>query len=187
MTCVVPPRSERVHNQYVQGVTPRAVAFGEQWDDVKKSRNIGRLRNAKRPVSSGNHTAVAADSKLVVSFIVGQRTYEQTLAVLRNAKDRLRPGHVPAIFTDAFASYESALLEGFGRRYPAPGRSRRPIIRWRQGLASGHVKKCDRGGRVDHVEVRAVHGKARLKHVLSLRGSTPINTSVGERHHGTSC
>jgi IS1 family transposase len=133
-----------------------------------------------------DHTAVAADSKLVVSFIVGQRTSEQTLALVHDTKDRLRPGHVPAIFTDAFASYESALLEVFGRRYPAPGRSRRPIIRWRQGLAYGHVKKCYRGGRVDHVEVRAVHGKARLQHVLCLLGYTQINTSVVERHNGTS-
>lgn len=56
----------------------------------------------------------------------------------------------------------------FGRRYPAKGRGRRPVIRWRQGLAYGQGKKCVTGGRVDHVEVRAVSGKARLAHGLSL-------------------
>jgi hypothetical protein len=50
-----------------------------------------------------DHTAVAADSKLVVSLVVGKRTYEQALAVVHDAKNRLRPGHVPAIFTDAYA------------------------------------------------------------------------------------
>lgn len=129
---------------------------------------------------------MAADSKLVVSLRVGKRTYEHTLALVQDAKDRLRPGPLPAIFTDACASYESALVEVFGRRYPATGRSRRPVIRWRQGLAYGQVKKRDKRGRVDRVEVRAVHGKAHLEHVLYLLGYTQINTSVVERHNGTS-
>ena len=133
-----------------------------------------------------DHTAVAADSKLVVALRVGKRTYEQTLAVVQEAHDRLRPGHLPAMFTEAFASYESALLEVFGRRYPAQGRGRRPVLRWRQGLAYGHVKKSYKGGRVEGVAVRALHGKARLEHVLSLLGYTQINTSVVERHNGTS-
>jgi hypothetical protein len=55
---------------------------------------------------------VAADSKLVVSLIVGKRTSDQTLAVVHDAHDRLRRGHVQAIFTDAFASDESAAVGG---------------------------------------------------------------------------
>jgi IS1 family transposase len=133
-----------------------------------------------------DHTAVAADSKLVVSLVVGKRTYAQTLAVVQDAKNRLRPEHLPAIFTDAYAGYESALLEVFGRRYPPQGPGRRPVIRWRQGLAYGQVKKRYKGSRVERVEVRAVQGKARLAHVLSLLGYKQINTSVVERHNGTS-
>jgi hypothetical protein len=64
---------------------------------------------------------VAVDSKLVVSLVVGKRTYEQTLALVQDAKNRLHPGHLPAIFTDAYADYESALLEVFGCRYPPQG------------------------------------------------------------------
>jgi IS1 family transposase len=63
-----------------------------------------------------DHTAVTADSKLVVSFIVGKRTHEQTRALVYDAKRRLRSGHLPAIFTDAYEGYESAILEAFGRR-----------------------------------------------------------------------
>ena len=133
-----------------------------------------------------DHTAVAADSKLVVSLVVGKRTYDQTLALVQDTKDRLRQGHLPAIFTDAYAGYESALLEVFGRRYPPQGQGRRPVIRWRQGLAYGQVKKYYKGSRVERVEVRAVQGKARLAHVLSLLGYKQINTSVVERHNGTS-
>ena len=122
----------------------------------------------------------------MVSLIVGKRTYEHTRALVQDAKGRLRKNHLPAIFSDACASYESALLEVFGRRYPAKGKGRLPVIRWRQGLAYGQVKKVDKGGRVDRVEVRAVHGKARLAHVLYLLGYKQINTSVVERHTGTS-
>ena len=117
---------------------------------------------------------------------MGKRTYEHTLALVQDAKEWLRKDHLPAVFTDAFASYESALLEVFGRRYPAKGKGRLPVIRWRQGLAYGQVKKVYKGGRVDRVEVRVVHGKARLEHALYLLGYTRINTSVVERYNGTS-
>ena len=85
-----------------------------------------------------DYTAIAADSKLLVSLVVGKRTQEQTTALVHDAKQRLRPGHLPAIFTDAYDGYESAILDAFGRRYPAPsdsapGRSRRSIVRWPQG------------------------------------------------------
>jgi len=129
---------------------------------------------------------VSAESKLVVSLIVGKRTYDHTLALVQDAKDRLRKDHLPAIFSDAFASYESALLEVFGRRYPAKGKSRLPVIRWRQGLAYGQVKKVYKRGRVGRVEVRAVYGKAKLAHTLYLLGYKQINTSAVERHNGTS-
>lgn len=39
---------------------------------------------------------------------------------------------------------------------------------------------------MDRVAVRVVHGKARLKQVLYRLGSKQLNTSVGERHNGTS-
>ena len=105
-----------------------------------------------------DHTAIAADSKLMVSLVVGKRTQEQTQTLGNDAKSRLRPGHLPAIFTDAYESYESAILEAFGRRYPAPapgapGRSRRSILRWPQGLAYGQVKKHYKGRGVERVEL----------------------------------
>lgn len=129
---------------------------------------------------------MAADSKRGVSLIVGKRTYDHTLPLVQDAQERLRKDYLLAIFTDAFASYESAVLEVFGRRYPAKGTGCLPVIRWCQGLAYGQVKKVYKRGRVDRIEVRVVHGKARLKHILYLLGYKQINTSVVERHHGTS-
>jgi hypothetical protein len=137
-----------------------------------------------------DHTAVAAESKLVVSLVVGKRTHAQTKALVPDAKRRLRSGHLPAIFPDADEGYESAFLEAFGRRYPAPAhgsssRSRRSIRRWPQGLAYGQVKKHYTGRGLARVAVRVLYGKARLKHGLALLGYKQINTSVIERHNGT--
>jgi hypothetical protein len=56
-----------------------------------------------------DHTAVAAASTLVVRLVVGKRTPAQTRAVVHDGRRRLRPGHVPAIFTEAYAGDEPAL------------------------------------------------------------------------------
>src|SRR5262245_21211464 len=113
-----------------------------------------------------DHTAIAADSKLIVSLVVGKRTHEQTRALVHDTKQRLRPGHLPAIFTDAYDGYESAILEAFGRRSlvpdpSLPGRSRRSVLRWLQGLAYGQVKQQYKGRGIERVDVRVVQGKAR--------------------------
>jgi transposase-like protein len=63
-----------------------------------------------------DHTAIAADSKLLVSLVVGKRTQAQTRALVHDTKECLRPGHLPAIFTDAYEGYEAAILEAFDRR-----------------------------------------------------------------------
>lgn len=138
-----------------------------------------------------DHTAVAADSKLVVSLVVGKRTQEQTQALVNDAKSRLRPGHLPAIFTAAYEGYQPAILEAFGRRYPVPrqgtkGRQPRPLVRWPQGLAYAQVKKHYKSGRVERIEIRPLYGKAHLTYVLPLLGYKQVNTSAIERHNGTS-
>jgi hypothetical protein len=116
------------------------------------------------------HIAVPADSKRVVSFVGGKRPYAQTLAFVPAAKNRLRQGPVPAIFTDAYAGDESALLAVCGHRYPPQGPGRRPVIRWPQGLAYGQGKKHSQRGRVERSDGRAVSGKARLQPLLSVLG-----------------
>ena len=110
---------------------------------------------------------------------------------VRATVQRLRPGHLPAIFTDAYDGYEAAILAAFGRRYLAPapslpGRSRRAGLRWPQGLASGQVTKPYKGRGIKRVDVRGVPGKARLKPVLYLLGYKVMKTRVVERQNGTS-
>jgi hypothetical protein len=111
---------------------------------------------------------VTAESTLVVSLVGGKRTQEQTPTRVHDAQRRLRAGHFPAIFADAYAGYASAILAALGRRYPtrAQGRAPRSILRWPQGLADGPVKKHSQKGRVERIAGRALYGQARLQHVL---------------------
>jgi len=48
------------------------------------------------------------------------------------------------------------------------------------------VTKSDKDQPSDGINLKVIRGKARLQHVLSLLGYEKINTSVVERHHGTS-
>ena len=137
-----------------------------------------------------DHTVVTADSTLVMSLAVGKCPQEQTRTLVTDARDRLRAGHVPTMFTDASAGHEAAILEAFGRRYPAPrrrvqGRARRFVRRWPQGLAYEQVQKQYQRRCVERIAMRTVYGKARLNHVLSLLGYRYINTGGVGRHNGT--
>jgi len=64
----------------------------------------------------GDHTAIAADSQLIVSLVVGTRPHEPTSALVQETQQRLRPGPLPALVTDAYDGYESAIRAALGRR-----------------------------------------------------------------------
>ena len=74
--------AERLHNEQVRDLRPMALEFDEQWSFVKKSKNAVWITNAVTLATWWDHTAVAADSKLVVSLRVGKRTYDQTVALV---------------------------------------------------------------------------------------------------------
>ena len=152
----------------------------------KKQKNCAEDERAEAG-DFWDHTAVTADSKLMVSLVVGKRTKDQTNELVGDAKSRLRSGHLPVLLSDGYEGYEPAILHAFGRRYSAAksgvkGRPSNPVIRWPQGLAYGQVVKSASDG----IHLKVIRGKAQLQHTLSLLGYDKINTSVVERHNGTS-
>lgn len=123
----------------------------------------------------------------MVSLVVGKRTKDQSHQLVDDAQSRLRAGHLPILLSDGYEGYEPAILDAFGRRYPAAnsglrGRPSKPVIRWPQGLAYGQVIKSASDG----IHLKVIRGKAKLQHTLSLLGYDKINTSVVERQNGTS-
>ncbi len=111
----------------------------------------------------------------MISCVVGKRTKAQTQQLVGDAQERLRPGHLPALFSDGYEGYEPAILEAFGRRYAAPktsfeSRPSRDILRWPQGLAYGQVIKSAKGQGSDGIKLKVIRGNARLEHTLYLLG-----------------
>lgn len=130
-------------------------------------------------------------TKLVVSLAVGKRTEAQTRRLVQDARDRLEPGCLPALFSDAYEAYPGAILEAFGKRYPVSrqgsrGRRPNPKLRCPRGLVYAQVKKHYRGRRVERVEVRPIFGKGKLAAALLRLGFNQVNTSAIERHNNTS-
>ena len=134
--------AQRFHDQQVKDLRPRAIQFDEPWSLVKKKQKHCSPEEVHQAGDFWDHTAIAPDSKLIVSLVVGKRTQEQTQALVSDSQSRLRKGYLPALFSDGYEGYEPAILATFGRRYAAPktgltGRPRVAIIRWPQGLADG--------------------------------------------------
>ena len=180
--------AQRLHDQPVQNLTPRAVQFDEQWSFCKKKQKRCRDEESHEAGDLWDHTAIAADSKLMVSLVVGKRTKPQTQRLVCDTQKRLRKGHLPALFSDGYEGYERAILKAFGRRYPvaksgSQGRPHRSVVRWSLGLAYGQVVK---GGKGQGIHLKVIRGKARLLHALYLLGYQQINTSAVERQNGTS-
>ena len=183
--------AQRFHDQEVQNLRPRAIQFDEQWSFVKKKQRNCGPEETHQAGDFWDHRAIAPDSKLIVSLVVGKRTQEQTQALVSDTQSRLQKGHLPALFSDGYEGYEPSILEAFGRRYAASktdlaGRPRQGIIRWPQGLAYGQVIKSAKGQFSDGIHLKVIRGKAQLLHTLSLLGYGKINTSSVERQNGTS-
>lgn len=138
-----------------------------------------------------DHVAIDPQSKLVVALEVGKRTEQQTHRLVQQVKDRLAPGCLPALFSDAYEVYPQAILETFGNRYPATrqgGRGRRPnpVLRRPRGLVYAQLKKHYKGKRVERVEIRPIFGKGKLAATLRELGFHQVNTSAIERLNNTS-
>jgi len=138
-----------------------------------------------------DHVAMDPKTKLVVALKVGKSTEEQTRQLVQEAKDRLAPGCLPALFSDAYAPYPQAILGAFGHRYPVPrqgarGRRPKPRLRCPRGLVYAQVKRIYRGKGVERVEIRPIFDKVKLAATLKKLGFRQVNTSAIERHNGTS-
>ena len=112
--------AQRFHHQEVQGLKPRAIEFDEQWSFVKKKQKHCGPEASHQAGDFWDHTAMAPESKLIVSLVVGKRTQEQTQALVSDTQSRLQKSHLPALFSAGYDGYEPAILEAFGRRYGAP-------------------------------------------------------------------
>jgi IS1 family transposase len=105
-----------IHDEMVRGVRSKHIQFDEIWSFCyAKEKQAKKLE--ERPDGAGDvwtWTAIDADSKLILSYFVGDRSGRSAEAFLTDL--RLRVKGIPQITTDQHGSYMAAMDNIFGRR-----------------------------------------------------------------------
>jgi IS1 family transposase len=104
----------RFHDEHVRNVKARRVQCDEIWSFVySKQKNVA---TAKAPVARAGDvwtwTALDADSKLIVSWMVGGRDSEYAMALMDDLRSRLATR--VQLTTDGHGAYLQAVEEAFG-------------------------------------------------------------------------
>lgn len=139
-----------------------------------------------------DHTAIDAESRLLISLVPGKRTSENCEKLVEDVKRRT--GHREDMFftSDEHAPYVKAIEKSYGvpiqpERKPGPGRPPNPRLEVPATLCYATVKKTRKNGRVVKVQTTLVFGKWVLLtlYLLASLVSSTINTSFVERNNGT--
>ena len=139
-----------------------------------------------------DHVVIDAESKAVISMVIGKRTKENTEELIRDFSSRVNDGKPPKLFTtDDYPCYKDALLSLYGKWVvPEPtgkrGRPRNPF-QTMPDMQYATVKKHKKGGCVVSVETEQIYGtQDDLVDILELSlVSNRVNTSFVERQNGT--
>lgn len=102
------------HDEKVRGVTASRIQCDEIWSfTYAKAKNVGAAKAA--PEEAGDTwtwTALDADSKLIVSYLVGGRDSEYAMAFMDDLRDRL--ANRVQLTTDGHRAYLEAVEGAFG-------------------------------------------------------------------------
>ena len=102
-----------IHDEYVRGVTAQRVQCDEIWSFCyAKAKNVETAKAA--PDGAGDvwtWTALDPDSKLMVSYFVGDRSTESAMIVMEDLRRRL--ANRVQISTDGHAPYVEAIWQQF--------------------------------------------------------------------------
>lgn len=103
-----------IHNEMVQGVTASRIQCDEIWSfTYAKAKNVKTAKDA--PEGAGDTwtwTALDADSKLIVSFLVGGRDAEYAMEFMDDLRSRL--ANRVQLTTDGHRAYLEAVEGAFG-------------------------------------------------------------------------
>ena len=105
---------EAYHDQHVRNVKARRVQCDEIWSfTYAKQKNVPRAKAA--PMAAGDTwtwTALDADSKLLISYLVGGRDGEYAMALMDDLRSRL--ANRVQLTTDGHRAYLEAVEGAFG-------------------------------------------------------------------------
>lgn len=105
-----------IHDEMVRNVKSKRIQCDEIWSFCyAKGKNVEKAKNAPDDAGSvWTWTAIDSDTKVILSFFVGDRTRDSAVAFMTDL--RMRVKGVPQITTDNLWSYQGAVKEAFGRR-----------------------------------------------------------------------
>lgn len=139
-----------------------------------------------------DHTAIDAESRLLLSLVPGKRTAENCDKVVEDVKIRTGSRTDLLITTDEHAPYTSAIEKAYAvevpqPKSPGPGRPPAPKRVMPEDLCYATVRKTREKGRVVEVVRTVVFGTVAILNALLSRSrvSRTINTSFVERNNGT--
>lgn len=166
----------------------------EKWSFVGKKEKMVDS-NAPEDVGKGDlwdHTAIDAESRLLIALIPGKRTAENTEKLVEEVKKRT--GGKPDIFftSDEHAPYEGAIKNVYGvevtpPKKVGPGRKPNPVKVVPPELCYATVRKTRKEGRVVQVIRKLIFGTLVLlvSFLAESIASVTVNTSFVERNNGT--
>ncbi len=131
-----------------------------------------------------------AETRLLVSFFIGDRTSDSGRAMIKTLVSRLSEKK-PLFTSDELACYQTLLFEQFHSEVEHPptgkrGRPRNPDQVVHEDLDYATVRKTRKEGQVVQVEREVVFGDAeRIQERLASSPSNTINTSFVERLNAT--
>ncbi len=105
---------EAYHNEHVRGLTCKRVQCDEIWSFIySKAKNVAKAKAAPEGVGDvWTWTAIDADNKFAVSWLVGGRDSEYANAFMQNVADRL--ANRIQLTTDGHKAYLEAVEGAFG-------------------------------------------------------------------------
>ncbi len=182
-----------VMDHFLRELWPKEVQLDELWSFIrKKEGHLSELEALEREWGDAwIWIAYDPEAKVVLGFVVGKRTKDRAVRLLRRVREVLGGGCFPLFTSDELSCYEDALVQVFGvserperkgtrGRFPGPRKVPHPDMKY------AVVHKERKGSRLVRVERRVVHGgEEAVEQVLAeSRVSEKVNTSFVERENG---
>jgi len=133
--------------------------------------------------------AMSSETRLIVCFLVGDRTLESCREFLKELS--LRVDNIPLFTSDELSHYKTVLGEIYSDEIPVEktgkrGRPAKPQRVIKPELDYATVHKTRENGKVVKVEKRVVYGdEQRIEEKIAIGPGKKINTSYIERFNGT--
>ena len=167
---------------------------GALWE--KKDKNVDENTDDKNKVGSKwDHVAIDANSRLVVSYVCGNRTKEESLALLNDFSLRCNRGHpsnsrgLPPrkIRTDDYSVYKDAILHTYGAKVISDDPDENGTYIAPFGFVYTVIRKTRKNGRIVYVDRDIRLGLEYLDY-KGLDASEYLDgayTNIIERYNGT--